>query len=217
MKQSLDLIISWPIGFDYPLWRKFVRKERSRFKRVIVVWTNNHNGLDLHAQIEEKMKKDDISFMQAPQHSGDQDWRNVAVNHALGYSQSDWVWFTEQDFLPKEGFWEEVEERMLEVDIVSAYDQLRMHPCCIFIKRSVLEKTSKDFSADPDAKWDHFGQLQLELMNWEPPLVAYKISDSHYYHMAGLTHNMWLHQNGHLIGYHPEEFRSYLKKCKKVK
>lgn len=211
----IDLICAWPIGFDYPLYRKFIRENRQRFHRVVIVWTNNHNGLDLHQKIEEAMKTDDIAFIVTPTHTGDQDWRDVAMKKALEYSRSPWIWFTEQDFTPQEGFWEIVDEFMPKVDLITINDNGRMHPASLFIKRKVLDQTDKDFSPVIDIS-DHFSRLQDQLMNWDPPLVAYTIAPQYYHHMNGLTHNLYLKQVGKHVTYKPEEFEEYLKKCEEA-
>lgn len=208
----MDLIICWPIGFDYPLWRKFIREQRKRFHRVIVIWTNNHNGKDLRTKVEEEMAKDDIAFMVAPPHNGDQDWRNTAVRHALGYSSSDWIWFTEQDFFVEDGFWDFIKKAIQEkCQLIYADDNGRMHPCSIFIQRSVLDLTSKDFSANPQ-EWDHFGKIQKDLEERPEPFLAKIIPGHLYYHMAGLTHNLRLKQDKKSIHYKPDEFKAYLEK-----
>lgn len=213
---NIDLIVAWPIGFDYPLFRQFIREDRKRFHRVIIVWTDNHNGLDLQKNIEQVMAKDDIAFLQAPSRDGDEDWRDVAMKKALSYSQSQWVFFTEQDFFIKEGFWEFVEKARDTSDIIYVDDNFRMHPCCIFIKRAVLERTSLDFSANPQ-DWDHFGKIQIDIFNFQDPITGSRIPPELYHHMNGLTHNLFLTQRKQKVNYKPEEFKAYLKDCKEAK
>lgn len=211
---NIDLVVVWPQDFDYPLFRKLIRENREHFHRVIVVWSNMNTGRDVRKEVQEIMAKDDIAFMQAPQHTGEQDWRNVAINHALGYSSSEWLWFTEQDFSFYEPFWEVVTEYLKKSDLVGITDSGRIHPACLFIKRSVLNKTSLDFSADPGAEYDHFGKIQKELMNWKEPLVFSEIPRDLYHHMNGLTHNLYLKHARKKVTYKPKEFKKYLKEVK---
>lgn len=214
---NIDLVCAWPVGFDYPLFRQFIRENRTRFHRVVIVWTDNHNGLDLHSKIEEAMAKDDIAFLTAVSRDGDQDWRDVAMKKALSYSQSPWVFFTEQDFFPKEGFWDVVENQIMAgPDIIAIDTGKRMHPACIFIKRGVLNTTSLDFAANPP-EYDHFGKIQKDLWDQNPPILVYTIPDKYYYHMNGLTHNLFLTQRDQKVNYKPEEFERYLKASKEAK
>lgn len=215
---NIDLVCAWPVGFDYPLFREFIRNERTRFHRVVIVWTDNHNGLDLHTKIEEAMARDDIAFLTALSRDGDQDWRDVAMKKALSYSRSEWVWFTEQDFTPEEGFWNFVNMAIINgSDLVYVLDQVRIHPCCLFIKRAVLDKTSLDFSANPSVWGDHFGKIQKDLQDSPTPYLTRSIPNNLYQHMNGLTHNLFLTQRNQEVHYKPEEFKAYLDKCKEAK
>lgn len=214
---NIDLVCAWPIGFDYPLFRQFIRENRYRFHRVVIVWTDNHNGLDLQKNIEQVMAKDDIAFLQAPSRDGDQDWRDVAMKKALSYSQSQWIFFTEQDFFPKEGFWDFIDTAMRATDMVYVNDNGRIHPCCFFIKRKVLELTSMNFGAKPEDWGDHFGLIQKELEEMKDAFLARSIPNELYYHMNGLTHNLFLTQRKQKVNYKPEEFKAYLKDCKEAK
>lgn len=212
-KMKPDLLCVWPIHLDYPLYRKFLHDNRERFAKVIVVFTQMNTGKDYSEWVRQELNKDGvISIYNDEVLSGD--WRNVAVRKGLSYSDAEWVFFTEEDFIPDPNFWGEFEIAMQtkSIDVIGVKQDTRLHPCCIFIKRSVLDKTSKDFSAHPP-EHDHFGQIQKDLMNFDPPLTAFTINPKLYTHMNGLSQNLYLLMVGEQPNYEPEKFRKYCQKC----
>lgn len=208
---NIDCVISWPQHLDYPLWRKFIHENRSKFNKVIVIFTQMNTKGDYREFVKETMAKDDITFDNNNPVSASEDWRDVAVNKGLAYSTSKWVLFTEQDFLPSEGFWEEVSslKKVLGIVAFGAWVERRLHPCCIFAKRSEIEKTSKYFGVIKD-KLDHFGKFQQDLIDLGPVLV---IPESTYSHMNGLSQNLHMLQTGEEPNYRPNEFKEYCKRC----
>lgn len=180
---KVDLIEVWPQHLDYPLHRQFIRDNRQRFAKVIIAFTDMQVNLpDQRKFIKEVMAEDDITFIDSDLVKADQDWRNMAVNTALRYSDAEWVFFTEQDFYSKEGFWEEVYDKASKFPLsaIGAVIGGRLHPCCIFIPRVTLETTSKNFGIVKD-KLDHFGIIQQQLSSF------IEIDNNLYYHRAGLT------------------------------
>ena len=215
MKFLPDVILCHPSHIDYPLWRKFIHDNRDKFNKVIVIFTRmNANTGDYAKFVNDKMFKDNVACIDNDEVRADQDWRDVAVNKALKYGDSQWVWLTEQDFFPLEGFWEEVEKGMAIADIFCVQIGMRLHPCCIFAKRNIIDKTSRYFGVVKD-KLDHFGKFQEELNNWQPPLTEYGINPKTYYHMNGLSQNIYMLQKGEIPNFRPKEFQDYCKKCLK--
>ena len=203
-----DCLVVWPQNTDFPLWRQFIHDNRNRLSKVVVVFTDMQTDGDRRRFIEEAMKRDTITFTNNDKYSGERDWRDVAVNKGLQYSDSEWVWFTEQDFFPREGFWEEAEYKMNNFPnlLIGADIGGRLHPCCLFVRRVILELTHKDFSARPP-EHDHFGQIQKDI-----PMSS-GISNKLYTHLNGLSQNMWLLQHGQEPNYQPEQFKDYCKDC----
>ena len=163
------------------------------------------------------MFPDYVHFLEAPTpRAGIDDWRNLAINASLLHSyNAPWIWFTEQDFYPSEGFWSAVDR--LESDgneAIAVYQGERMHPCCIFVKREVLNRTSKNFSIVPD-KYDHFYLFQKDLENLGVKIG--KIDPKTYFHYNGLSHNWSLVTNGSDPNYYPEEFIGWLKQSMTVR
>ena len=210
-----DIIISWPNNYDYPLWRQFVRDNRDKFSKIIVAFTQSFLG-ENYIEFIKKVMLDDIIFLDTAPKSG-QDWRDAAVNIALEYSDAEWVWFTEQDFIIKKGFWENI-DKILEENkktlIIAAYENIRMHPCCIFAQRFAINQTRMDFGIVPN-ELDHFGVFQQDIENKQ--FLTAKIDPKTYNHLAGLSHNMRLVYDGVSPNHNPEEFKEYMKACFEVK
>ena len=210
-----DIIITWPRNCDYPLWRQMIRDHRSKFNEVIVVFMETNVGEDYRQFIKDAMFADHVLFVQSPPlNYGTEDWRNVSVNAGLLHSlHSEWIWFTEQDFFFKDidSIWDIL--TIDDPDYIGVEDGQRLHPCCLFIKRSVLAKTSKNFSANPP-EYDHFGKIQkdLELLTKKHIILL----PGEYNHMAGLSHNMRLITDGQKPNHRVEEFNKYLSLCFKI-
>ena len=161
---------------------------------------------DYRQFIQDAMAKDSVIFTDSDQVPG-RDWRDVAVNKGLLHSDSEWVWFTEQDFTPLDGFWDEVERnQQMHYDAFGAAVETRLHPCCIFAKRSLIDSTSKNFGVVAD-KLDHFGLFQSEIQNYT------HIDPKTYHHMNGLSQNLHMLQHGEEPNYLPSEFKEYCRKC----
>jgi hypothetical protein len=208
-----DILVSWPYHIDYPLWRQQIHDNRSLFAKVIIVFTNMNVPRDYRGWVREAMKDDNVSFVESDPVESEEDWRDIAVNTGLRKSKADWVWFTEQDFFWKEGFWEKVEKEMGSFEVVSVCIEGRMHPCCIFAKRAVIEKTRKDFSVTTD-RLDHFGKFQEDVDVLSSP--RFWLPDDLYCHLGGLSQNIFLMKDPRAPLYYPAEFKKYCEDCLKV-
>lgn len=208
-----DLIISWPKSADYPLWRKQIRKNRERFNNVIIVFTETNHGHDYSKFVKDAMFKDFVLCTYAPITNSGEDWRNNAIHFAFIHSlHTEWLFFTEQDFFFHEGFWDFVNANE-DKDYIGVMDATRLHPCCLFVKRTVLNQTRKNFGIVA-GRLDHFGLIQQDLENGN--FKGAIIPENLYTHMAGLSHNLTLIFNGNTPNYHVEELDRYLKASLKV-
>ena len=221
-----DVIVAWPISHDYPLWRQFIRDNRERFAKVIVSVTQ-HDGTPMIDFVREAMCPDDVTFIDA-RATGSADWRDVAVNLALNVSDAEWVWFTEQDFFitEPEYFWRLVNELCLgdeyskPVDAYGRYDDaeaserdhfIRNHPSCLFVRRSLIEATSRNFGVTP--RGDHFAQFSDEILR-VPNSVIMLMNGYGWEHLQGLTQNHWLIDSGQEAGrFKMNRFDQYLRDC----
>jgi len=202
-----DVIVAWPRHADYPLWRQFIHDERSRFDQVIVAFTD-HAGYDYSAWVVEAMTPDDITFIGTHAYDG-RDWRDVAVNAALDVAEAQWVWFTEQDFIIRDSywFWMQVEKWAPIVDAIGIEEPggRRAHPACLFVRREMVNATSRYFGTVP---MDHFGAFTDELG------VIHYLPAGVYEHMQGLSQNHWLVDSGEEAGrFKMERFARYIEDC----
>lgn len=209
-----DIIVTWPKSMDYPLWRQFIRDNRYRFNDIFIGFMETYDGYDFRQFVQEAMQADNVKFYNAPLPSlvVQEDWRNLSVNSGLIQSQAEWVWFTEQDFMPLNGFWDTVDHFYKNgFDAIVTYDGMgRLHPCSIFAKRVVIEKTHKNFSIVVD-KHDHFYIFQRDLEDGGFKLGS--IPSEMYYHMQGLTSNYHLGARGQEPNYKLDEFVEWLRQC----
>jgi hypothetical protein len=204
-----DIIISWPRNCDYPLWRQYIRDNRTRFNEVIIIFTETHFGEDYRDFVTHAMQPDHVLTVWDYQRDGREDWRNQAIHAGLIHSyNAQWILFTEQDFLPKIGFWQNVQaDEGMGVRAIGVKDNERLHPCCLFLRRDLLNSLSKDFGVVKD-KLDHFGLIQKQLESSNEPIGI--LNPDTYFHNNGLSHNMSLVERGEMPNYHPTEFTQYL-------
>lgn len=209
---KLDVIVAWPKNNDYPLWRLFLSENKEVFNKVYVVFTEAPQGDDYSEFVTSELSKiDNVVVLNSPPLKPGQDWRDVAVKEAFKHSRADWVWFTEQDFEAKGGFFKEVEKMVNDgYQVMAAYQQTRIHPCSIFIKRDLLIKLTLDFGIVPN-KLDHFGLIQKQIE--EMGVDVGKINPNNYYHYNGLSHNFNLLNMDQEVVYEPVVFARYLAAC----
>lgn len=213
--KKYDLVVTWPANVDYPLFRLFIRENRASFEKVIIVFSPAPDGSDYRRFVRDAMTPDDCLILDSPGYLGEKgDWRHVAITHALRFSTSEWVCFIEQDFLViSSDFFDDVQDHMTKHRVFGVDQGGRLHPCCLFMTKEVLNMTSKNFGIVPD-RLDHFGLIQEDLLNMNEQ-VGY-LNTSNYYHMNGLSHNFYLATKMMEIVYRPDEFKRYLEKCVKL-
>lgn len=214
-----DVLICWPDNCDYPLFRQFIRDNRELFNKIIIVFTAVNRPPNISSFIVKVMREDDVLFLINPFDPVEQptgDWRNVAMNEALKFSTSQWVWFIEQDFIIKNiaEFMGTIQALMLSYNVIGIHEGKRLHPCCLLINRKFLQQLDNDFSAK-SPEYDHFGaiQKQLEELNIQPAIIP----ENMYIHMAGVSHNWNLVLAKEQVLYRPEQFKLWLAECLKVK
>lgn len=191
----IDAILCWPQYADYPLWREWHTANRHRFHTYIVF--TPHSGLDLRAFVRDHV---DAEFLDSPANG---EWRDVAVNAALDRSTAEWVWFTEQDLtiLDPERFW----PRFDRDGYGFREDNGRWHPASLFLRRSVIDQTSRYFGPEPV---DHFWTFSQELAPFDIGHLR------GFTHMQGESQNQFLRQTEQAAGFFRRDaWRDYLRAC----
>jgi len=158
-----------------------------------------------------------VEFFDAPTNG---EWRDVAVNAMIERSDADWVWFTEQDFLIHDRYFWTVTNGVASqgARMLGVKRDERWHPCCLFVRREDVERTSRYFGPTPI---DHFWSFGQELVKARVPKADLDAwLSTTYTHMAGLSRN---HQIIDAWGlgwyptaeelYHPEQLAPYLTRC----
>jgi hypothetical protein len=209
-----DLIVAWPENNDYPVWREMLRANRHRFNKVFIPFTASNSNMDYKTFVVKAMEDDGVTFIMPTPIPKNGDWRHEAVTQAMIVSDTEWVFFTEQDFFFKDNFWDELQKMDWDnLEAIVVNDNGRFHPCGWFMKKEALEKTRKQFGIIPD-KLDHFGQIQKDIERYG--LIYSVINPKTYHHMNGLSHNFRLITEGGKPVNEPDVFNLYMKRCLEV-
>ena len=204
-----DLMITWHEACDYPIARRFLKRHRDFFGKIIIYFSKHFRQYVFTPFLKEAMADlGNIVFLDPIEYKyGEQDWRNISTNYMLKHSNSDWVCSVEQDFLAKD--WDELLAGITEAS--KTYDLLGfkgqtgqnwhqepylsghyVHPDLWFMKREALEKTSKDFTADTSRGCDHFGLITQDAERLKIPIwfsQDHGFSDHDYMHQGGINQN----------------------------
>lgn len=207
-----DILVTWPRNMDYPLFRLWLDRNKQKYNKLIVSWTGVEEN-EIHKSIGYLLDPSKSIFIDGERN--DQyadDWRNAATNSGLDASTSEWVWFLEPDFFMEPDMLYSLSEAMETNNCIGFHEANRLHPACLLVKRDLIEKTSRNFSADHARQLDHFCIFTEEVERLCTPTLIDSFGVA-YYHMQGVTHNYSLLRQGEKIGYKPDEFYLYNQKC----
>ena len=218
-----DLLTCWIKHCDYPLFRQKLKEHRHRFGKVIVLFSEHNRFPYFDHFIHESLKDLDITFLDPAQVDwGNQDWRDIATNHMLKYSDSEWVCSIEQDWFAKDWPYmlDATMKALEDCDLFGWWQENNkyIHPAYWFARRSMLDKTDKDFSAH--GKHDHFGwitegvrkaggridSLQDHGFNCNVDIEAYC------FHLGGVNQNYLEGMNEGFVFHRPQIFSVYNQK-----
>lgn len=193
-----DLIAQYCIFCDYPLFRENLIKYRDRFNKIILYPSRHHGKIDLEhfAQkaIQEAWVKDHAIDWTTP----NIDWRQAEVEPCLKFVESDWIFFTEQDFFCKDWgkLFDDVDKASKTADMIGWWNPTHfpyVHPSCLFIKKEMFDKTKKDFRAHSEINGaDHFSMITKEV--WDLGGKIKTLQSLGYeewkdaFHLGGLTY-----------------------------
>lgn len=162
-----DLMICWIKHADYPIFRETLRKHRDFFGKIVIYWSEHFRDIYFDEFIQKDLESlGNIEFLPNIEYKyGQEDWRNVATNYMLKYTDSDWICSVEQDWFSSD--WDkllEVTSKAMENNDFVGWQHPGgyIHPGYWFIKRELLERTNKDFSARDGQ--DHFGWITQDAL-----------------------------------------------------
>lgn len=213
-----SLILSWISACDYPLFREWIRKWGVNFfDEILIYWDVQFRYPFYWAFIEQELAKfPEIKFLDPI--PVEKDWRHTSTTELINHATGDWIFSIEQDWVCRN--WEEhfdaIKESLRVSDFFGWWNPTNnpyIHPAFWAIKRELLEKTSKDFSAHPEINGsDHFAKITYDVLELGAKIDKYEgdVSfDSLHFHLGGINQN---YLNGLTKGFQfhrPEIFKVY--------
>ena len=197
-----DLLICHIKHCYYPIWMKTVKKYRDFFGKILIHFSehNRQPYFDhyIHTELQEL---GNIVFLdKANIDWSTQDWRNIATNEMLKYSTGEWVCSIEQDWFCRD--WDkllaECRRHMDSPAALFGWYSLTahsyVHPAFFFIRRAVLDQTSKDFGPHSEISGsDHFAKITYDVEKLEQIVVGLNVGDvssrSLAFHLGGVNQN----------------------------
>jgi len=218
-----DLLICWIKHTDYPIFRMLLERHRKFFDKVIIYWSEHFRHIYFDKFIEEALSHLDITFLPNIEYQyGKEDWRNVATHHMLKHSTNEWVCSIEQDWFAKDysGLLEAVQKSAADADLIGWWQENNdyIHPSFWFIKRSVLEQTTKDFAAHDEH--DHFGWITHDVKKLGKKIVTTKqlgykdFEDT--FHLGGINQNYLNGLDEGFVFHRPDIFYVYNYFCRQT-
>lgn len=191
-----DLIVLWPRAIDFPVFRVFISDNRHLFNKIIAVITVQCEQRNLTSFL--KITHPDWTIIDTYE-GKDRCWYDSAFQAGLKQSTSDYVLFTEQDFVINDN-------TVLSAMFNTSYDLLyyKEYSCGLYLaKRECIEKTSKNFSI-VEGYQDLFYFFDYEIRNTTTNVncINHIIPINKYYHISGLSTIYYLMEK---IYNHPEE------------
>ena len=198
---NCDLLMQWSIFCDYPIFRMHMKRYFEKRFNKILFYPSNHNRDHSFRPFLEKVIDDKHWLKPEPINWTEPgiDWRQSETIPLIEASDSEWIFITEPDFFCKDWdiFLNMVEDEMKTANMIGWMNMTNfhyIHPSCFFIKRSMLEKTSKDFRAHPEVGGsDHFATVTRDVEKVGGKIVTLKemglIDWEDFFHLGGLTQN----------------------------
>lgn len=192
----IDILSQVCLYNDYPLWKKLLKKYRDKFGKIILYPSRHHGFIDQEEYLKATLPETWIDPVAIKY--GVEDWRQAETDPLLVHSDAEWILFMEQDFFVDDWdkLWIKVEEAMKNSDAIGWWNETAfpyLHPCFLLIKREILDKTQKDFSAHPEIPGcDHFAMITRDLEMLGAKIT--KLQDLGYenwvnaFHLGGLTY-----------------------------
>lgn len=195
---KIDLLMQHSIYCDYPVWRLHLKRNRDVFNKVILYPSDHYRKVSFKDFVQKVIPETWVTPVEIDWSKAD--WRQVETIPMLNQSNAEWVYFNEPDWFVKDyqKFYEKVIETMEKgaeaIGWMNMTNFPYLHPSSLFVKRSVLEKTQKDFSAHSEINGcDHFAMITHDLKKLGAKIVTFEelgfkdFEDC--FHLGGLTQN----------------------------
>lgn len=218
---KIDVISQYCVHNDYPIFRYNMKRHKDKINKLILYPSRHHGVIDFEA-FSKKCFTEATWVTPVPIDYGKEDWRQAETIPCLAYSNAEWIWFTEQDFFVNDWdkFFADVEKAMQKSDMIGWWNPTNfpyVHPSCIFIKRTMLDKTTKDFSAHPEINGcDHFAMLTADVQRLKGKITTLQDLGwenwKNAFHLGGLTYvyQDWKGDGTDAFGVgNPEAFYNY--------
>lgn len=225
-----DLVLQYCVYCDYPLYRSWLKKYRDKFNKVIIYPSRHHGKLDLEEFAKSVLPETWINDHVIDWTTSSIDWRQAEIEPCLEQVESDWIWFSEQDFFCKD--WDklftDIDKAKERADMIGLWNPTNfpyIHPSLLIIKKEMLDKTDKDFRAHPGINGsDHFAMITKDVQRLGGKIVTLQdmgyncdVSvDADCFHLGGLTYvyQDWKGNGTDHFGVKsPEAFRAYNSMC----
>jgi len=174
-----------------------MKNHRDKFKKIILYPSKQHGTTDLEDFWLENFKETWVTRDPEADY-GKNDWRQLESEPLVEVSDAEWVYFVEADFFVAdwEKFFNDVEKQMETSDMIGYWNPSGfpyMHPSCLFMRRSLFDKTNKDFRAHPEiAGSDHFAMLTRDAERLGARMTTLEDMEykewEDYFHLGGLTY-----------------------------
>jgi len=214
---NITLLTVWPTHADYPIFRRWLERNRNKFHHCIMALSDAKHPRNISNDLKQLFVKLKVQWTDPPTVGGTDDWRSKAINSAYYQIKGDWILFMEQDFFIKDKALDLILLQAEKYDGIVYKEGERLHPAFLLVRKSIADKTSKDFAVVRD-KFDHFYTFIQEIMKMGKIITLNDIglkNNEDYYHMSGLTQNYHMFSLGQTPT-HLNEFLQYNYYCMDV-
>lgn len=214
-----DLLLQYCVYCDYPIYRAWIKKYRNKFNKIIIYPSRHHGVIDLEEFAKRVIPETWVDHEVIDY--GVQDWRQAETEPLLKHVESDWIWFSEQDFFTKDWdkLFKDLESTSRDADMMGLWNPTNfpyIHPSCLIIKKELLDATNKDFRAHPEINGgDHFCMITQDAKRLQANIVTLQdmgYTEDRATHLGGLT---YVYQNfkedfsNHIGVKYPSMFQLY--------
>lgn len=199
--KNVDLLITWHESCDYPVARLFLKRHHKFFNKIIIYFSKHHREPVFTDFLKSSMKDlGNIVFLDPIEYKyGEEDWRQVATNYMLKYSNSEWISSIEGDWFSSDWYrLLDITQKAMEAsDMVGWMNMTNapyIHPSYFFAKRELIESAGNDFTPHPEVNGgDHFAAITWKAKELGAKIMELPIGEcvpnSLGFHLGGVNQN----------------------------